>query len=57
MDAEKMFDKSKHAFMLKTPKNPHSKRKLLQHNKSARQHEIENRHFNTTVIIIVGKND
>ena len=42
MDAEKVFDKTKHAFMLKTIKNPQSKRKLFQHNKSHIEKSTEN---------------
>ena len=42
MDAEKAFDKTKHAFMLKTLKNPQSKGKLLQHSKSHIQKSTEN---------------
>ena len=45
MDAEKAFDKTKHAFMLKTLKIPQSKRKLLQHNKSHIQKSTENIEF------------
>ena len=46
MDAEKAFDETKHAFMLKTLENPQSKRKLLQQNKSHIQKSTENIIFN-----------